>query len=90
MSGSRRPKKPAAAFGGSSSSAYKKLQFKRVLKAHTKHSIKNDNSDLLVYVIYLSYLKKLVEGSQEASETGEITVRSLDAVNEDLMRQFRG
>lgn len=90
MPDSGKPKKPAAGFSTSSSASYKKAQFKKALKSHTRHSFKNDNSDLLVYLIYLNYLKKLVEGSQEVSETGEISVRSLDAVNEDLMRQFRG
>ncbi|KAK6462792.1 hypothetical protein DFJ63DRAFT_336098 [Scheffersomyces coipomensis] len=67
-----------------------------VLKPATKKStLKNDNSDLLIYLIYISYLNELItEGSSDShggsGEDGEITNYRIDKAHEMIMKRYRG
>lgn len=65
------------------SAQYPQSRFKRVLKSKTDMPIANDNTDTLVYLVYMDYLSKLM------SEEG-MSERLLEAKHEELMRYYRG
>lgn len=64
-----------------------KPKFRKAIQSKTKLGIKKDLSDLLIYLIYINYVSKLIEGS---GENGELSVRKLMETNNALMKQFRG
>ncbi|KAK6456450.1 uncharacterized protein RJT20DRAFT_44753 [Scheffersomyces xylosifermentans] len=60
-----------------------------------KKTLKNDNSDLLIYLIYVNYLSELVaEGGDPknggSGMEGEITVARVEKAHEMLMKKYRG
>lgn len=65
------------------SAQYPQSRFKRVLKSKTDLPIANDNTDTLVYLVYMDYLSKLMSGE-------EMSERLLEAKHEELMRYYRG
>lgn len=71
---------------GSGSAQYPQSRFKRVLKSKTDMPIANDNTDTMVYLIYMDYLSKLLE---EARQEG-MTERVLEEKHEELMKYYRG
>ncbi|KAF5210364.1 putative 54S ribosomal protein [Clavispora lusitaniae] len=66
--------------------SYPQSSFRRILKGKTKLSLTNDNTDMIVYLIYMDYLNKLMT---EASSTG-LTERGIEQAHEGLMKKFRG
>lgn len=71
---------------GSGSAQYPQSRFKRVLKSKTDMPIANDNTDTLVYLVYMDYLSKLLN---EAGQEG-MSERLLEEKHEELMRYYRG
>lgn len=66
--------------------SYPQSSFRKVIKAKTKLSVAKDNSDLLVYLVYIEYLHQLLGG---ISERG-MSERSIEAVHDELMKKFQG
>lgn len=84
---------------------YNQSHFKRMLtlklnsesesRVTKKKSLKNDNSDLLIYLIYVNYLSELVaEGSNPenggSGAKGQITATRLENAHDKLMKKYRG
>lgn len=72
---------------------FNRTRFKKVLRSKTNYRLKNDESDLLVYVVYLDYLSKLIKRSQEKQEeigSSELSTIHMDQVNNILMKEYRG
>lgn len=70
----------------SGSTLYPQSRFKRVLKSKTSMPIANDNTDTLVYLLYMDYLSRLLN---EAGQDG-MTERALEERHEELIKQYRG
>lgn len=62
--------------------SYNQSRFRRVLAGKSDLTLKKDNTDVLVYLVYVHYLSKL--GKQGY---GEAELRRRHA---ELMRRFRG
>ncbi|CAH6718235.1 hypothetical protein CLIB1444_01S02168 [[Candida] jaroonii] len=62
-------------------------KFKKDIQKKTKLTIKNDSSNLLIYLIYVNYLNNLIENS---TSNNEITMTNLIKENETLLKKFRG
>lgn len=82
---------------------YDQSKFRKVLLKQLDHvpskvkkakTLKRDNCDLLVYLIYVNYMNELIKQSANseigAGEEGEITQYRLDKSHEDLMKKYRG
>lgn len=67
------------------SKAYPKSTFRRILKANTALRVANDNTDMLVYLLYMEYLSKLM-----ASSEGDILEGAIEAAHQELLRKYRG
>lgn len=61
-------------------------QFKKVLKKKTSFKLKNDGSDLLIYLIYVDYLQKLSNGGVE---NGQISLPRLTEQHNHLLRTYK-
>ncbi|ODV82028.1 uncharacterized protein CANTADRAFT_4074 [Suhomyces tanzawaensis NRRL Y-17324] len=66
-----------------------------VLKPKHKATIANDNSDLLIYLIYVNYMSELLkEGASsrngDSGSEGEVTTERLDHAHAKLMKRYRG
>lgn len=66
--------------------SYPQSSFRKVIKAKTNLPIAKDNSDMLVYLIYIEYLHQLLNG---ATEKG-MSERSIEDVHAELMKKFQG
>lgn len=64
------------------SKSYDQSKFKRILNSKTKLKFKSDNSDLLVYLIYIHYLNKLVKD--------DVNDVQLEERHKLLLKQFKG
>lgn len=65
---------------------YPQGRFKRLLQSKSGKSIANDNTDTVVYLIYMEYLSRLIrEASRDGADEGAI-----QEAHEELMRRFRG
>ncbi|EGV62366.1 hypothetical protein PSN45_001100 [Yamadazyma tenuis] len=62
-------------------------KFKKAIQNKSKLRIKNDSSDLLMYLIYIDYLNRLIKQSQV---NGTISVVKLKQENKTLSKQYRG
>lgn len=63
--------------------SYPKSSFRRILQKKTDRAIANDNTDLLVYLIYLNYLQNVLEVDEDEP------LRRIEENHEMLMRQAR-
>lgn len=70
--------------------SFPRATFNKVAKARCDVPLKRDESDVLLYLIYMDYLNKLVRSSQQAAGAAEISVRDVDAVHKKLMKKYRG
>lgn len=73
--------------------SYDKSKFKKVIQLKTKLPIKNDNSDLLIYLIYINYLNKLIiSGNNEDDDDNldELNEIKLKKKHQLLMKKFGG
>lgn len=68
------------------SKSYPQSSFRRILKTKTELGIANDNTDMLIYLIYMDYLGKLMS---TASEDG-ISERKIEENHEQLLKYYRG
>lgn len=68
-----------------SSKAYPKNTFRKILKANTPLEVANDNTDMVVYLLYMEYLGKLMS----AGENG-LLESSINAAHEQLLKKYRG
>lgn len=66
--------------------SYPQSSFRKVIKTKTPLTIANDNTDMLVYLVYIEYLHQLLAG---VSEQG-MTEHAVDSVHSDLLRRFQG
>lgn len=64
------------------SKSYDQSKFKKILNSKTKLKFKSDNSDLLVYLIYIHYLNKLVKE--------DVNDVKLEERHKLLLKQFKG
>lgn len=67
-------------------------KFSKVVKAHTQFRIKNDGSDLLLYLLYVDFLKRLLkQGHSILRSTGnrELNSRLLDEAEKTLIKHYR-
>lgn len=64
------------------SKSYDQSKFKKILNNKTKLKFKSDNSDLLVYLIYIHYLNKLVKD--------DVNDVQLEERHKLLLKQFKG
>lgn len=67
-------------------------KFNKVVKAHTQFKIKNDGSDLLLYLLYVDFLKQLLKkGHSILRSTGdrELSTRLLDEAEKVIIKQYR-
>lgn len=58
-------------------------------------SLADDNSDLLIYLIYIKYITELIKGASDPKygyqgNIGEITEERLGNANEELMKKYQG
>lgn len=65
---------------------YPQSRFKSVLARKTGLKIAKDNTDMLVYLVYMDYLSKLLTSSGDK----ELTERDIELAHEILMRRYRG
>ncbi|CUM49727.1 uncharacterized protein AC631_05489 [Debaryomyces fabryi] len=73
--------------------SYPKSQFKKVLNSKTTYQFKNDDSDLLIYLLYVDYVNKLMNKGrdiQERSGSTEISTNHLELANSELLKRYRG
>lgn len=66
--------------------SYPQNSFRKVILAKTNLSIAKDNSDMLVYLVYIEYLRQLLN---DVSENG-VSKRSIETAHEKLQKNFRG
>lgn len=66
--------------------SYPQSSFRRILKGKSSFSLADDNTDMVIYLIYMDYLNTLMA---EASSTG-LTERSIDQAQVLVMKRFRG
>lgn len=66
--------------------SYPRSSFRKVIKAKTNLPVANDNSDMLVYLVYIEYLHQLLS---EAQEKG-MTAKTIEQVHENLLKRFQG
>lgn len=82
---------------------YNQSQFRRVLQSKVskpssdsdkkikKNRFKNDDCDLLIYLIQVKYLSELMkEGSRENGEDGELTASGIELAHTMLMKKYKG
>ncbi|OBA21666.1 hypothetical protein METBIDRAFT_42163 [Metschnikowia bicuspidata var. bicuspidata NRRL YB-4993] len=70
----------------SSQGTYPQRKFKSELAKKTSLKIAKDNSDMLIYLVYMDYLSKLVHSSGGK----ELTERGIEKAHEKLMKKYRG
>ena len=73
--------------------SYPKSTFKKVLSSKTKYKFKNDESDLLIYLLYVDYVNKLLNKGREIQEStgsAEISTNHLEIANNELLKHYRG
>ncbi|CAR65944.1 DEHA2G10538p [Debaryomyces hansenii CBS767] len=73
--------------------SYPKSTFKKVLNSKTKYKFKNDESDLLIYLLYVDYVNKLMNKGrdiQERAGSAEISTNHLELANNELSKHYRG
>ncbi|KAG7661594.1 uncharacterized protein J8A68_004862 [[Candida] subhashii] len=61
----------------------------------TPSILKNDNCDLLIYLIYMKYINDLIKGGGDPKygligKNGEITEQRLNNANDELIRKYQG
>ncbi|KAF8004273.1 hypothetical protein OXX80_004559 [Metschnikowia pulcherrima] len=66
--------------------SYPQSRFRAVLAKKTSHRIAKDNTDMLVYLVYMDYLSKLLH----RKDGTELTERSIEEAHEKLMKQYKG
>lgn len=72
---------------------YPKNKFKKALGSKTSYKFKNDESDLLIYLLYVDYVNKLMDKGhdiQKKSGSSEITTRHLELADKELEKHYRG
>lgn len=73
--------------------SYPKSKFKKVLNSKTTYKFKNDESDLLIYLLYIDYINKLMNKGhdiQERTGSSEISANHLELANNELLKHYRG
>lgn len=63
------------------SKSYNSQRFRKVLNSKTSLAFKNDQSDMLVYLIYVNYLNKMIESKN-------ITQTSLKQKHINLLKRY--
>lgn len=82
---------------------YNPTQFRRVLQSKVskptdesekkikKNAFKNDDCDLLIYLIQVKYLSELLKaGSSDGTDDGELTERRIERAHAELMKKYKG
>ena len=67
------------------SKTYQQNRFRRLLRSKTPLRITNDNTDMLVYLVYMKYLSTIMQSCD-----GELTEHAVEEVHDRLMRRYRG
>lgn len=73
--------------------SYPKSKFKKVLSSKTSFKFKNDESDLLIYLLYIDYINKLMKKGreiQESSGSSDISIGHLGVANTELVKHYKG
>ena len=70
--------------------SFPRATFNKVAKARCEAPLKGDESDVLMYLIYMDYLNKLVHESQVQAGAADLSVRDVDEAHKKLMRRYRG
>lgn len=68
------------------SKSYPQNSFRKVIRTKCSKVIAKDNSDMLVYLVYIEYLRQLLDC---VSENG-VSRRSIEAAHEQLLKSFKG
>lgn len=66
--------------------SYPQGSFRRILKKKTTFRLADDNTDMVVYLIYMDYLRTLMA---EATGSG-LTERGIEQAHELVLKRFRG
>ncbi|ODV94122.1 hypothetical protein PACTADRAFT_4075 [Pachysolen tannophilus NRRL Y-2460] len=72
---------------------YPRTKFKKIIRSKTQMNIKNDSSDLLIYLNYLNFYHRLLEKSKESAirdGSSEILAKHLNDAKLKVFREFRG
>ncbi|GMM34979.1 hypothetical protein DASC09_023040 [Saccharomycopsis crataegensis] len=70
-------------------------RFKKIIKSklQKQKSLKNDSTDLLVYLNYMLFLKTLLneaQALQSKEDSEELTVVHLNNIRSSVLKRFRG
>lgn len=83
---SRSKMAPSAAPKLKASKIYPQSSFKKLLRARAGLALANDNTDMLVYLIYMDYLAKLLRSNGK----GELSEATIQNRHNQLMKRYRG
>ncbi|TQV95221.1 hypothetical protein V2A60_009730 [Cordyceps javanica] len=72
--------------------AYPKATLKKIVKAHSNHTLKKD-ADVSIYLNYVLFMESLVkEAAIQSKQSGErgLTTRSVKKATRDILAKFKG
>ncbi|KAJ4155001.1 hypothetical protein LMH87_000267 [Akanthomyces muscarius] len=72
--------------------AYPKSTLKKIVKAHSNHTLKKD-ADVSIYLNYVLFMESLIkEAAIQSKQSGErgLTTRSVKKATRDILAKFKG